>query len=547
MNLRRAVLITLFVLLPGTARTQMEHVPANHPVYDFLDRMHVKQIVTGYSRTILPLERRAITSFLRQIDTRIDELEEGEKSLLLRYRNEFIEEEEGNQRAAVLFRDGTKGILSDDEKYLYTWASEDHNSRLYIEALGSIEYRFFVNKKKSSNVFMGRVGGRIRGTFGGVLGYGMQATNGTLSGDTSYARKDPFLKQAVNFADWGNAFFDLSEGHLSHGWSWGALSLSRERIMVGNSPWSKTIISDRARVFDAFRFDVFTSDFRFTYIHGFLMGEKELVENARPHYPGKYLVYHRAEMDLFQFLRVGLFESVIYSQRSLDPAYLLPVNFFKSVEHATGDRDNPMLGIEMQSLCLKGTEFYGSWLIDDIDFGKIGNGWWGNKFIWQIGVLNDDLFTDTRIGMEYTRIEPYVYSHIFRNNDYTMNGVALGLDLPPNSDRIRCSISWKPSTKFESTVCLSMDRHGANEYDSTGNLIRNHGGDVTVKFDFERDNQTARFLEGPKEYKYVVEAGFRYEPIKDIVMSFTYRFTKDIKKERGENEGTVFLKTEVMW
>jgi len=518
----------------ASANAQVEHVPAAHPVYEFLDRMHTRGIIRGFSRAVLPMNRAAVAGLLRSAAEKRNGLSPAEQKILARFSDEFIAEDDGRQNPSVLFRDGFEGAFADREKFLYTWANGDRSTTFFMEAIGTAEYRTMLSDGDPVSVFIGQAGGRFRGTLGGAVGYGLQATNGTLSGDTAFARSDRVLGQTSNFGDWGNTFFDFSEAHIAAAWSWGSLSLGRERLLAGNGIGGRTAVGWNAPVFDAVRFDAHAGDFRFTYFHGFLLAELERIDGKRPYYADKYVVYHRAEADLFDLLRFGVFESVIYSERQVDPAYLNPINFYKSVEHAEGDRDNPMLGFDIQTVGMGGTEAYGSWTIDDVDFSKMGSGWWGNKFIWQAGVVNDRLIPNMRIGVEYTRIEPYVYSHVLRNNDYTHKNAALGLELPPNSDELLLHASWWPGPALSLSASLSLTRHGRNEYNDDGELLVNHGGEISERFVFGESNEKAPFLDGIRENRQLATASLRWEPVRNAFLDLTYRFRRI---ELGGNAG----------
>ncbi|MBI5645439.1 MAG: hypothetical protein HY962_00790 [Ignavibacteriae bacterium] len=540
------LLLVLFFLFPVGVIAQMEHVPATHPVYDYLDRLASTSRLKGFSRAVLPMERRTVVEFLEAAAKYRTSMSETEARLFDRYRDEFVAEADRSQNPTVFFQDGTEGLVSDREKFLYRWISPDNDTRFFMEFLGSADARVQDADGKSSRVVLGQVGGRFRGTAGGTVGFGLQATNGMVFGDTAFARSDAALRKNSNFGEWGNQYFDFSEAYLGVGWSWGDASLGRERVLIGGAHGDRVTLGMGAPVFDALRLNARAGNFRFMYIHGFILAEKQLIEVFRPYYESKYFVYHRAEADLFESVRFGVYESVIYSQRQIDPGYLIPVNFFKSAEHAGGDRDNPMLGFDLQSLSLPGIELFGSWTIDDIDMAKFGSGWWGNKFIWQAGAVTHSL-GDTRIGLEYTRIEPYVYSHAMRDNEYTHKGVALGLELPPNSDEWYTHVTWWYGASLSLGASLRVRRHGANEYGGDGSLRANHGGSVTERFVFGRDNETAPFLGGVRETRKILTLNCRYEPIRNIAFDAAIRFTKVEDRQGTHNTGYGSLQLEIAY
>ena len=201
-------------------------------------------------------------------------MSETEARLLDRYRDEFVAEDDGSQNPAVFFTDGFDGLYSDREKFLYRWSSPDRDTRFFMEFLGSADARVQQADGTLSRVVLGQVGGRFRGTAGGTVGFGLQATNGMVFGDTAFARSDAALRKNSNFGEWGNQYFDFSEAYVGLGWSWGDVSLGRERVLIGGAHGDRVTLGMGAPVFDALRFNAHAGHFRFMYIHGFVLAEK---------------------------------------------------------------------------------------------------------------------------------------------------------------------------------------------------------------------------------------------------------------------------------
>ncbi|MBE0642886.1 MAG: hypothetical protein IH600_02295 [Bacteroidetes bacterium] len=536
-----AITAVLIILLPTVAAAQAEHVEVSHPVYQFLSRMEVRGLASAYSRSMLPLERKEVTALLRKVSERREELSGAERELMDRFADEFIAESDGTQDAVLLFQTSPGDIpgatFSDREKFLYRWRSADGENTFAAELLASLDYRTLFDDG-ASNVTLGEVGGRFRGTLGGIVGYGLRATNGTVVGNRALALSDQHLRRNFNFADLDKQFFDFSEAYVSATWEWGSVSLGKEKRIMGSGLSNQLLLSTNAQPFDALQLGVHVGAFRFFFLHGFLLSEKEMVENGRPYYDSKYVAMHRAEADILDAVRFGVFESVVYSQREVDPAYLNPVNFYKSAEHAGGDRDNPMLGFDLATLFIPGWQAYGSWLIDDVDFSRMGSGWWGNKFIWQGGLINASLLANTDFAVEYTRIEPYVYSHRLAGNQYTHNGDALGLEIPPNSDEWYGSVRHWISAALWLQLEYHHRRHGRNEVDAEGNIVVNHGADIYASLDYERDSEISPFLDGPLDTSDILTLTLRWEPWRNIIFAGRLRY-RDLRSvlDGGRRDG----------
>ncbi len=529
--MRRLVTIFLVVWSLGLPQlwAQAEHVPARHPVMDFLGRMQVRGVVREFSPNLLPLDRADVVALLRKVRDAGLVYSETDAALLSRYLDEFVRESEGTSRPAVLLATGAEaersGVCDDAEKYLITAATADRQSTLYAEALASLEHRMLLRDGDRAGVTLGQVGGRFRGTLGGFVGYGLQATNGESFGDKSVALMDTWLRQNVNFNDLDRDFFDFTEAYVGARWSWGSASLGRETVLAGTGLGGRTIFGGTAQNFDAIRLHVHFGGLRFWFLHGSLLGERDTVENFRPAFGDKYVAMHRLEGDLAGVVRLGVTEAVVYSERTFDFRYLNPVNFFKSAEHSGGDRDNPLLGFDMTTLFLPGLQAHVAWLIDDVDFAKLGTDWFGNKFAWQFGMVST-WGGDGDVALEYTRVEPYTFSHVFRNNEYTNGGVLLGLDQPPNSDLWMLRYRHWFGARTSVQMVLRHMRHGRNEVAADGTLLVNHGGDLRDRYVGGRDSQTAPFLEGPRETLSTVSLRVQVEPIRKLVFEAGWEFQR---------------------
>ncbi|MBR9974459.1 MAG: hypothetical protein KFF77_02670 [Bacteroidetes bacterium] len=532
-----ALLVTFILALmfaSPKAMSQAEHVEVGHPVYPFLNRLQLRGVLPDYSRAMLPLERKQVTDFVRRLAERGTELSAAERELAARFADEFVAEADGRQDAVVLFQTPVGEVLprsfSDREKFLYRWRSEDGESFFAAEFLGSLEYRARTDGDVASNVTLAQLGGRFRGTMGGTVGYGLRATNGAAVGSRALALSDHELRRNFNFADLDKDFFDFSEAYVTATWNWGSAALGREKRIIGSGISNQVLLGTNAQPFDAVQLTAHAGVFRFLFLHGSLLSQMEMREQGRPHYDSKYVAIHRAEADIAGTVRFGVYESVVYSQREMDFGYLLPVNFYKSAEHAGGDRDNPMLGFDLATLFIPGTQLYGSWLIDDVDFSLLGEDSWGNKFIWQGGAMNASLLPNTDLTLEYTRIEPYVYSHRLDGNQYSHDGDALGVELPPNSDELYASLRHWIGASLWLQLEWHHRRHGRNEVDAEGNIVVNNGADIFASRDYDRDSAFAPFLAGPRDNSDILTFSLHWEPWRNIFFRGLYRF-RDLRSE----------------
>jgi hypothetical protein len=518
----------LIAAFPSKLYAQAEHVPATHSVYEYLDRLHVRGLIQGYSRADLPMELRRVRDYLTQARAAVGELSVAEASLLARYEDELLAGMHDDRPLRSIALADTDELLPslfpDSSTWFLAWRSDDGASTMFMEILASLERRSLFGGGERSAVTLGQIGGRVRGTLSGFVGYTLTATNGIAAGDRSLALSDPQLRNNFNFGLLEKEYFDLTEAVLSLSWAWGAASFGKETRYSGIGRSNRALLSDNAAPFDAIRLDARLGLLRFSFLHGSLLSEFSRQPDGKPWYDAKYLAIHRAEADLFDFIRLGVFEAVIYSGRAPDLSYLNPINFYKSAEHAGGDRDNPMLGFEVTTLAFPGVQLYGTWLIDDVDFSRLGESWWGNKFILQGGLMTTALLPNTDVTVEYSRIDPYVYTHFFLGNQYTHNTASLGFELPPNSDEVYLGLTWWAGARLRFGASMQLRRHGMNEVDEEGTLLVNHGGDIYQTLRYGVDSDIAPFLAGIRNDSVLLTATMTYEPWRDIYLKGLYRY-----------------------
>ncbi|MFT4094789.1 MAG: hypothetical protein QM640_14250 [Niabella sp.] len=150
------------------------------------------------------------------------------------------------------------------------------------------------------------------------------------------------------------------------------------------------------------------------YVHG---GPDNLLDK-------KYAAMHHLDIDIGKWLNVGLFEGVIFGRKNhFDFSYLVPVIFYRSIERSNGSPDNALVGFDFKANVAKTAQFYGQLLIDEFKLKELraNNGWWGNKFGYQLGAKYIDAFTvkNLDLQLELNHVRPFTYSHSDSVSNYT--------------------------------------------------------------------------------------------------------------------------------
>ncbi len=519
----RVLLPVLAFLTIASAAAQVEYLPIEHPVYPWLERMQARGLLGNFSLAELPLPRGHVSTALLTLRSEAARLDAAELSLLEQFEREFGLKE---SRRAAIFAHGEQqdlffdGLFSDSEKSVYFDSTD--RLRMFLQPLGAVEQRI-QSADSSRSVLLGQGGLRFHGTVDDMLGFYLQVTNGAaISGEKSLALEDPRLSANVKFGDL-DSDFDFAESHIRIARDWFGVSISRMRRLSGAGYFNRIFIGNLSPPMDALSVEADFENFAYRFMHASLVGSPQTSFQFGPEalIPAKYMAYHRFALR-GGWGQVSFTEQVMYSDRNLDLAYLNPLSFFKSIEHSLRDRDNSALGLDATIRPLDGLELRAAFFLDDLQFGRIGDEFSGNKTAWNVGLmLAPRLPLDA--ALEYSRVRPYTYSHFNVQNSITNDQVQLGGFLPPNSDQLAARMRWWYGGRYPVTVEASFRRHGRNIYAADGEtLIKNVGGDV-LQARRSEDSEISPFLDGDVERRFALGLAAGWEFIRGFNVHAAYR------------------------
>jgi len=534
----RKSIILIFVLL-NSLLAQIGYVEITNPIYTYLDRIQSLHLIENYNSFEIPKTRKDITKYLQDIEIVKDQL----NSIDARTLNDFLVEfgfdlSNSTETYYSLFDDTTDTpFFNQKEKFLYYY-TDSSKFNTFINFVGSGEYLYSNDQETSTNrnASLFTFGAEIRGTIYNNFGYFARATNGLQFGDTELASFKSNLRYNYKFnSDHDSSkFFDETIGYLSAEFDYIKFKIGRDRVNIGYGP-SKIIMDNYFPPMDYLSIQLNYSILDFSFLHGKLFGNTSIASNGQRVITDKYIAYHRLGLNFSKHLQFGIGETIIYANRNMDLSYLNPFNFYKSAEHANQDRDNSMLFLDFRNNSFKGLMIYGTILMDDVDFTKLGTDWYGNKFIYNFG-LTYEPFPESfplTLGVQYLRIDPYVYAHRFEGNNYTSMDIGVGPNLQPNSASYFFDIKYKPHYRVELRVSYQFINHGANEVDSLGNVLVNYGGDILVGHR-ELDSDDVVFLNGVENRTDYFIFTAKYEPIKNYIFTLKTDIVKNVKEDVTE-------------
>ncbi len=539
-------IIFVLLLLPfiiQLANAQVENVSVSNPVYNFLKRMELKGIISHYHDAVLPLSRKQVAEHLQLIKQHQNEITETESLQLEDFFIEFQFDISHSLENTYSFVDSTGinafggGLFSNAQKYLFGYS--DSNVTMFVDGLLSLDAR-----RSDGDALHGehaefvQFGGRIRGTVYNKLGYYLQATNSQFWGNRDVLRRDKYISQAYTLGILDAQNFDFVEGYVRYDGGIVSAEVGRERLLWGNGYNDKLVVSDNIRVFDFIRGDAEYKALKYTFIHGWLLGKKSnsiyylndaLPPDSNSHFnepivADKFIGAHRLEVSL-PLLTLGFQEMAIYSNRSVDLAYLNPVTLIESAQRSREERDNILWAFDAKAHYIKDIELQASLLMDDLNFPKIGTSSYQNKFAFQIGAMIVDpfSFSNTSFAVEYTRVNPYTFSHErSRDNDYGSLNRIMSHHIGPNSDSWFFRFDFQPMYRLSTSFRGEFQREGENVFDANGNLIKNVGGDYLIPHR-DVDPQQTIFLDGNRVNTFIGQAFITYEFINQFYIDARYQ------------------------
>ncbi len=225
----------------------------------------------------------------------------------------------------------------------------------------------------------------------------------------------------------------------------------------------------------------------------------------------KYSSFHYLSIDIGERLTGGIFETVIYADdsgdRGYDPNFFNPLIFFRPVESSVGSRSgNVILGATLKYKVNESIHVYGQFVLDEFNTSKIseGDGWWGNKFGWQLGLKGYDLFLPgLMLQTEFNTARPYTYTHVTSNQNYAHYNQALAHPLGANFQEYVLLASYKRNRYF-AELKLILAKQGLDE----GN--QNWGAEIFKPYTTREQEFNNETLQGQQSNLTYFEAKLGY-------------------------------------
>ena len=275
-------------------------------------------------------------------------------------------------------------------------------------------------------------------------------------------------------------------GGITYSWKWGSIGLIKDHLTWGNNYHGAMIMSDRAPSITQIKLHIKPVKwFELNYYHGWLVSMEVdtvrsyyLTNPPREVYRQKYIAANMLTFTPWKGLNISLGNSIVYSDMNVHPAYLIPVMFYKSIDHTINngiDNQNSQMFLDISSRNLKKLHVYTTLYIDELKFDRINDPDQHNVWSYKVGAKTTNLlFQNLSLNLEYSMSMPLTYEHRVPTLTYESNYYYMGYYLQDNSQEIFTAITYKPIRGLHITGSYFIAQHGPDyPFDITEDIVGN--------------------------------------------------------------------------
>lgn len=504
---KNSIPIIVWILMATfyTQQASAQVVWENHTkeIYQYLSRMSQKGLV-DFNDNIRPLSRKYLADCLDSLLIKKTVLSNTEKEELFFYRQEY-----GNE-----LTNSPNDSTAEQVKFLKTdtykrWRSFSASGKGVLFQADPVFTAATISGTGKS-VSQSSSGLHFWGNLGKHWGFQFFYNDITESGkgfdstrqntpETGFVRKDTSLHTSQNFSQF--------RGSISYSWKNGSVSFGQDHLLWGYGQNGKIVLSDKAPAFPFIRLDYrLFSWLSFNYTHIWLnsviIDSNKTYPTGNPVFGGerqffipKFMATHSIQIRAMKGLDFALGESIVYSDR-LDIGYLFPLTFFKIYDNIVnnsnihaGSNGQLFLQASSRSLIPK-THLYTTLFIDEIRISSIfSKAKSRNQLGYTLGgSVTDVLIPYLTLGIEYTRVNPFVYNNLIPAQNYSSYNYSLGDWMGNNFDRITYTAQYTPVPRLKCLLSYQSSRKGGS-----GTLLQQYFQQPQPGFLFDLQNTQKTF------------------------------------------------------
>ena len=465
--------VTLLVVNTAFGQDIPQHISYTR-IYDFIDELANDGFIEINS-VVKPYSRRFISDKLAEVRQQESALNKRQKDELNFFLEEYALEQNRLPEREFLLYEGNYSRF-DLVPPVFLYKDSIFRARIqpilgmniYVNGNGQINQRWY------GADFQAMIGEHVS-VYGSLRDISFAASNelNPRLSEPAYLTNVPGFqyKEPNDFSD--------SRGGIKFGWNWGSVGLVKDNVVWGDNYNGSNILSGRVPSFPMITLQLKPAKwFEMNYIHGWLVSN--VVDSARFYVENDVRKWYRNHnkyiaANMFTFtpipkLNISFGNSIIYAEDNVQPGYLIPVAFYKSIDHTltkgiATENQNSQLFFNISSRNLKHVHVYSSVFFDEIKFSRFKpSSAEKNPVSFKIGgkVTNFPI-SNLSATAEFTRTNIINYKHSIPAISYASNSYNMGHYLGDNAQELYASLGYKLIRGLDLNVYYLNAQHG-NEY-----------------------------------------------------------------------------------
>ena len=296
----------------------------------------------------------------------------------------------------------------------------------------------------------------------------------------------PIMGVQYKEANYGGDFSDSKGGISLYSW-WGSISLQRENIRWGDAYHASNILSGRAPAAPMISLQLTPCKwFQFDYFHAWLVSNvvdstyyylDETTNGYRQ--MNKFMAANMFTFTPVKQLSFSFGNSIIYAERTIQAAYLIPIAFYKSLDHLLTKgiythNQNSQVFTSVSLRPIEHLQIYGSVFVDEIKFSRMKPESKENNMISYLLGVNWSGWPIKGLSFKGEFVRSYVatYNHAIAVLTYATNNYNLGHYMGDNAQSIYAELAYRPIRGMLLKMSYTCDSK-YNSYAYTTNDIIN--------------------------------------------------------------------------
>ena len=458
--------VAVLLIAPMATMSQTTYLPLESKEYIILERMEIKSRVDSilnFSKT-KPFSRKQMINGALMADTGLN-LSSVDQYNLHRLKLNNLEWIPGDHSEFASKKPIWKNFYNTSANMF-----EVHKKDFSLIINPFIYYQVSKESNNSQHLFLNRRGLHVRGKIAEKIGFAASISD-NQERDPLYVQRRVSEHEAVpgqgfyqDFKRTGYDYFDARGYFTFNVTKYIDVAFGYDKYFIGNG-YRSLFLSDFSN--NALFLKLNTRIWKFNYQNLFMELHAAEPRAATVLFPKKYAAMHHLDVNVTKWLNIGLFEGVIFGRKNrFEFGYLNPVIFYRSAEQQNGSFDNSVAGLDFKANVAKKFQFYGQLILDEFKLSELraGNGWWANKFGYQVGAKYIDVFNIPNLDLqvELNRVRPFTYSHNDSVANYTHYNQPLAHPLGANFSVLMGILRYQPKPKWRLEAKLMVYKQGLN-------------------------------------------------------------------------------------